>query len=159
MRWLKRLPTALTGAIVVALGEVYAGLFGSDDEWTALIRDAGEESGDLHGAALARALRERYPQPDPADDSPDAQIIRLFPGVQVTIALDASNNLKFQLEFESDVSTTRDLNVDLASLPGISDAFETGEPVLKVVQGGTASIKVLPYFRDPEGNRVMLVQQ
>ncbi|HEU5100297.1 MAG TPA: GNAT family N-acetyltransferase [Roseiflexaceae bacterium] len=24
------------------------------------------------------ALRERYPQPDPADDSPDAQIIRLF---------------------------------------------------------------------------------
>lgn len=37
----------LTGAIVVALGEVYAGLFGSDDDWTALVRDAGEESGDL----------------------------------------------------------------------------------------------------------------
>ena len=37
----------LTGAIVVALGEVYAGLFGSDDDWTALVREAGEESGDL----------------------------------------------------------------------------------------------------------------
>ncbi len=37
----------LTGAIVVALGEVYAGLFGSDDDWTALVRDAGESSGDL----------------------------------------------------------------------------------------------------------------
>ena len=37
----------LTGAIVVALGEVYAGLFGSDDDWTALVREAGESSGDL----------------------------------------------------------------------------------------------------------------
>jgi leucyl aminopeptidase len=37
----------LTGAIVVALGEVYAGLFGSDDDWTAAVRDAGEASGDL----------------------------------------------------------------------------------------------------------------
>jgi leucyl aminopeptidase len=37
----------LTGAIVVALGEVYAGLFGSDDDWTALVREAGETSGDM----------------------------------------------------------------------------------------------------------------
>ena len=37
----------LTGAIVVALGEVYAGLFGSDDAWTEVVRAAGEESGDL----------------------------------------------------------------------------------------------------------------
>jgi leucyl aminopeptidase len=37
----------LTGAIVVALGEVYAGLFGSDDAWTAAVRTAGEASGDL----------------------------------------------------------------------------------------------------------------
>lgn len=37
----------LTGAIVVALGEVYAGLFGSDDAWTAAVRAAGEASGDL----------------------------------------------------------------------------------------------------------------
>jgi len=37
----------LTGAIVVALGEVYAGLFGSDAEWTETVRAAGEASGDL----------------------------------------------------------------------------------------------------------------
>jgi leucyl aminopeptidase len=37
----------LTGAIVVALGEVYAGLFGSDAEWTEAVRTAGEISGDL----------------------------------------------------------------------------------------------------------------
>jgi leucyl aminopeptidase len=47
----------LTGAIVVALGEVYAGLFGSDDEWTALVRSAGEESGDL---AWPMPLHDRY---------------------------------------------------------------------------------------------------
>jgi leucyl aminopeptidase len=37
----------LTGAIVVALGGVYAGLFGSDPEWTELVRSAAEASGDL----------------------------------------------------------------------------------------------------------------
>ncbi len=37
----------LTGAIVVALGEVYAGLFGSDDAWTAAVRRAGEAAGEL----------------------------------------------------------------------------------------------------------------
>ena len=47
----------LTGAIVVALGEVYAGLFGSDDAWTELVREAGEESGDL---AWPMPMHERY---------------------------------------------------------------------------------------------------
>lgn len=37
----------LTGAIVVAIGEVYAGLFGSDQGFTDLVRDAGDETGDL----------------------------------------------------------------------------------------------------------------
>ena len=37
----------LTGAIIVALGEVYAGLFGSDDAWTEEVRAAAEASGDL----------------------------------------------------------------------------------------------------------------
>jgi leucyl aminopeptidase len=47
----------LTGAIVVALGEVYAGLFGSDEDWTALVRDAAEESGDL---AWPMPMHDRY---------------------------------------------------------------------------------------------------
>lgn len=37
----------LTGAIVIALGEVYAGLFGSDKDWTTAVFEAGESSGDL----------------------------------------------------------------------------------------------------------------
>jgi leucyl aminopeptidase len=47
----------LTGAIVVALGEVYAGLFGSDEEWTALVREAAEASGDL---AWPMPMHDRY---------------------------------------------------------------------------------------------------
>ena len=47
----------LTGAIVVALGEVYAGLFGSDPEWTELVRAAADESGDL---AWPMPMHERY---------------------------------------------------------------------------------------------------
>lgn len=37
----------LTGAIVVAIGEVYAGLFGSDAAFTDLVRQAGDDTGDL----------------------------------------------------------------------------------------------------------------
>lgn len=36
----------LTGAMVVAMGDYYAGLFGNDEAWTAQIREAGEASGD-----------------------------------------------------------------------------------------------------------------
>jgi leucyl aminopeptidase len=36
----------LTGAMVVAMGDYYAGLFGNDESWTAQIRDAAEASGD-----------------------------------------------------------------------------------------------------------------
>jgi leucyl aminopeptidase len=36
----------LTGAMVVAMGDYYAGLFSNDPEWAALIREAAEASGD-----------------------------------------------------------------------------------------------------------------
>lgn len=49
--------STLTGAIVVALGEVYAGLFGSDAEWTEQVRAAAEASGDL---AWPMPLHEGY---------------------------------------------------------------------------------------------------
>ncbi len=37
----------LTGAIVVALGSTYAGLFSDDDEWAAAVEAAGRDSGEL----------------------------------------------------------------------------------------------------------------
>ena len=36
----------LTGAMVLAMGDYYAGAFGNDESWTAEIRAAGEASGD-----------------------------------------------------------------------------------------------------------------
>ena len=47
----------LTGAIVVALGEVFAGLFGSDEDWLEDVRAAGEASGDL---CWPMPLHDRY---------------------------------------------------------------------------------------------------
>jgi leucyl aminopeptidase len=37
----------LTGAIVTALGNTYAGLFGVDDEWCTQVEDAGKRAGEL----------------------------------------------------------------------------------------------------------------
>src|SRR5205085_10535881 len=36
----------LTGGMVVALGDFYAGVFGNDAEWVELVRAAGEATGD-----------------------------------------------------------------------------------------------------------------
>jgi leucyl aminopeptidase len=47
----------LTGGIVVAMGDLYAGLFGNDDDWCAEIQAAAEASGD-HAWRLP--LHERY---------------------------------------------------------------------------------------------------
>jgi leucyl aminopeptidase len=47
----------LTGGIVVAMGDLYAGLFGNDDDWCAEIEAAAEASGD-HAWRLP--LHERY---------------------------------------------------------------------------------------------------
>ena len=47
----------LTGAVIIALGDVYAGLLGNDADWTARVRDAAEASGDL---AWELPLHERY---------------------------------------------------------------------------------------------------
>src|SRR5688572_18001718 len=47
----------LTGGVVVAMGDLYAGLFGNDDEWVAVIEGAAAASGDR---AWRLPLHERY---------------------------------------------------------------------------------------------------
>src|SRR3954463_1609884 len=37
----------LTGAIIVALGSTYAGLFSNDDDWYEAVKEAGDETGEL----------------------------------------------------------------------------------------------------------------
>jgi leucyl aminopeptidase len=50
----------LTGAMVRALGDLYAGVFGNDDEWRDRVVDAGNRSGDLAwGLPIHRRFR-RY---------------------------------------------------------------------------------------------------
>ena len=58
----------LTGGIVVAMGDLYAGLFGNDEEWCAEIAAAAEASGD-HAWRLP--LHERYHR---YNDSPFADL-------------------------------------------------------------------------------------
>src|SRR3954468_10098575 len=57
----------LTGAIVVALGSTYAGLFSSDDDWAAAVEEAGRETGELvwrfpFHREYAKAIEGRYAQ-------------------------------------------------------------------------------------------------
>ena len=58
----------LTGGVVVAMGDLYAGLFGNDDAWVGEIQAAAEESGDL---AWRLPLHERYGR---YNDSPFADL-------------------------------------------------------------------------------------
>jgi leucyl aminopeptidase len=37
----------LTGAIIVALGSTYVGLFSNDDDWLAAVKEAGDETGEI----------------------------------------------------------------------------------------------------------------
>lgn len=83
----------LTGAIVVALGEVYAGLFGSDDAWTGVVREASETSGDI---AWPLPLHKRY---RPLLDSKVADIANISNKRQAGSILAA----EFLREFTEDV--------------------------------------------------------
>lgn len=48
------------------------------------------------------------------------------------------------------------VNLKVVPLTENEPPAQSGEPVLKVEQGGVASIKVLPYFRDPDGDDLYL---
>ena len=55
----------LTGAIVTTLGNTYAGLFGTDDDWAAEVEAAGERAGELAWrlplhAEYAELIKGRY---------------------------------------------------------------------------------------------------
>jgi leucyl aminopeptidase len=105
----------LTGAIVVALGEVYAGLFGSDDAWTALVREASETSGDI---AWPMPLHARY---RPMLDSKVADIANISNKRQAGAILAA----QFLQEFTEDVPWA---HVDIAAT-GMVNGAATGSGV------------------------------
>ena len=57
----------LTGAIVIALGDLYAGFFANDDDWRDRIEAAGERSGDLVWPFPLHPRYRRYVDSDFAD--------------------------------------------------------------------------------------------
>jgi leucyl aminopeptidase len=57
----------LTGAMELALGDLYAGLFANDDDWRARIHDAAERSGDLAWPLPLHPRYRRYVDSDFAD--------------------------------------------------------------------------------------------
>jgi leucyl aminopeptidase len=70
----------LTGAVVTALGSVYAGLMSNEDSWAELVRDAGERSGERVwrlplDPAYARMVKGRYAQLTNRAERREAQAI------------------------------------------------------------------------------------
>jgi leucyl aminopeptidase len=57
----------LTGAMELALGDLYSGLFANDDEWRALVAEAGSRSGDLVWPLPLHPRYRRYVDSDFAD--------------------------------------------------------------------------------------------
>lgn len=65
----------LTGGIVVALGDVYAGLFANDEDWGNKIRAAGEASGDLVWPWPLHPSYDRYTE-SPFADLKNSTVLR-----------------------------------------------------------------------------------
>jgi leucyl aminopeptidase len=81
----------LTGAIVVALGSTYAGLFSGDDDWAGAVEGAGHESGELvwrlpFHSDYAKLIEGRYadisnaPEARKAMSIAAAEFLRRFTG-------------------------------------------------------------------------------
>ncbi|MCL1869462.1 MAG: Ig-like domain-containing protein [Promicromonosporaceae bacterium] len=78
--------------------------------------------------------------------------------LQAVVAPDASGSYTFNYRVDDGRGLHADAQVTLSITPdGKNGApVQTGKPVLKVARGGTASVKVLPYFTDPDGDALML---
>jgi len=94
-------------------------------------------------------------------DQPDGvRIERVLGGkaLQAVVPADASGATSFTYEVSDGRGGTDRATVDLRVVPEDENAapVQSGDPVLRVEQGKSARIKVLPYFRDPDGDDVYL---
>lgn len=78
--------------------------------------------------------------------------------LQAVVPGDASGSVRFRYEVSDGRGGTDEANVDVRVVPWDENAApeQTGEPVLRVQRGGAGQIKVLPFFRDPDGDDVYL---
>lgn len=94
-------------------------------------------------------------------DQPDELEIQEVLGgkaLQAVVPEDASGRVSFEYEVSDGRGGTDTATVRVRVVPDEDNAApeQTGEPVLRVQQGGTAEIRVLPFFRDPDGDDVYL---
>ncbi|MCF4122832.1 Ig-like domain-containing protein [Antribacter sp. KLBMP9083] len=78
--------------------------------------------------------------------------------LQAVVPANASGGTSFTYTVADGRGGTADATVNLKVVPLTENEppAQTGEPVLKVAQGGVASIRLLPYFRDPDGDDLIL---
>ncbi|MFD6139287.1 Ig-like domain-containing protein [Promicromonospora sp. NPDC060271] len=78
--------------------------------------------------------------------------------LQADVPADASGTTTFKYEVNDGRGGKAEASVDVRVVPleENNPPEQTGEPVLTVGQDGLASIKVLPYFKDPDGDDLFL---
>ncbi|MFC6508283.1 Ig-like domain-containing protein [Promicromonospora citrea] len=78
--------------------------------------------------------------------------------LQADVPADASGTVRFTYTVDDGRGGTADADVRLRVVPPGESAppVPEGEPVLRVGQGGSASVKVLPFWRDPDGDDLVL---
>ncbi|WP_402372614.1 Ig-like domain-containing protein [Isoptericola rhizosphaerae] len=91
----------------------------------------------------------------------DLTVDRVLDGaaLQVDVPADATGKTTFTYQVDDGRpkgTDTASVEVRVVPLSENDPPEQTGEPVLKVGQDGTGSIKVLPYFEDPDGDDLFL---
>ncbi|MCP2263723.1 Fibronectin type III domain-containing protein [Promicromonospora thailandica] len=109
-----------------------------------------DPDGDVMTVAVAR----------PPSAASGVTVHRVLDGLalQADVPEDASGSVAFTYTVDDGRGGTADATVRLrVAPPGESAPPEPdGEPVLRVAQGGSATVKVLPYWRDPDGDDLVL---
>ncbi|WP_253691243.1 Ig-like domain-containing protein [Cellulosimicrobium protaetiae] len=96
-----------------------------------------------------------------AGDSPANATVQAIMGgaaLQAVVPEDAQGTGTFRYAVADGRGGVAEAGVALKVSPWGENAApeQTGDPVLRVAQGGRASIKVLPYFKDPDGDDLYL---
>jgi hypothetical protein len=91
----------------------------------------------------------------------DIAVDRVLNGaaLQANVPADATGTTSFDYEVDDgreNGTATASVNVKVVPLEENNPPAQTGKPVLRVGQDGLGTIKVLPYFKDPDGDDLFL---